>query len=1059
MKTFLTLCLLAVCLQVLGQRRNQNQNRQNVPEWKNPEITSVNRLPMKANFFAYESVPLAENGQKEKSGFFLSLNGLWKFKWVEKPADTVASFYAENFDDKLWDNFKVPANWEFNDGNKNYGYPIYVNHPYEFGVRHPDTEALMENIPDNYNPVGSYRRSFTIPANWDGRQIILYLGGIKSAFYLWINGKYVGYGEDGKLESEYDITQYVRVGNNTVALKVFRWSDASYLECQDFWRISGIERDVYVYSVPKISIRDFKLICGLDENYKNGKLDLTLKLNNFNLKNFKDRSEIPVEYKITAVLLDENREKVFEKTVAGNFDTQSSSAGFNNETIHNIKSWSAETPNLYDLFLTLEINGKVQETIPYKVGFRTVEIKDAQVLVNGKPVYFKGVNRHEHDPNTAHVISKEAMFEEIKLMKQLNINAVRTSHYPNDPYFYELCDKYGIYVCDEANIESHGMGYNLDRTLGNNYRWQKAHSDRIMRMYERDKNHACVIFWSLGNEAGNGYVFYNAYVRLKKTDPTRPVQYERSVYEWNTDIYVPQYPSPAGFRYYATQLADRPMISSEYAHAMGNSLGNFKDYWDVIENPEYKTLQGGFIWDWIDQGLKVTRNGKTFYAYGGDFEPESVFDGKGNDRNFLINGIINPDKIPNPGAYEVKKVYQNIATALIDSSGYEIEVKNKNFFRDLSNCYISWSLLEDGKEVKSGVIQNLEIAPQQSKKYTIPVNYTKSDSREYFLNIRYKLANTELLLSKDYEIAGEQFAISQFHSPKITLSSEPLKIAKTSEEYTIDGKNFKLVFDAAEGQIKTYKYKNQTIISSGAQINFWRAMTDNDHGAGLNNRLREWFSAGKTGKPEIEILEGSPCTVKIKRKIFDGDAETVQIYTIDGAGKITVENSFIKNSGEHSMMPKFGNILVIDNAFRNLTYYGRGPWENYVDRNYSADISLYHSVVDEQYYPYVRPQESGNKTDVRWLTLTDKKGRGIKITGEQPVAFSALPYSLQDLDPEKDRKQYHSEELEKRKEIYLNVDYRQMGVAGTDSWGALPLEQYTVKYGSYKYGYTIEPVW
>jgi beta-galactosidase len=1064
------------CLPLCGQ-----SSQDNTPEWKNPGITSVNRLPMKAHFFAFESQALADSRNKEQSAYFLSLNGTWKFRWVEKPADTTAGFYAENFDDSRWDNFSVPANWEFNNTGKIYGYPIYVNQPYEFGVRHPDPAALMENIPEDYNPVGSYRRAFTIPAGWDGRQVFLHLGAVKSAFYVWVNGQYVGYGEDSKLASEYDITPYVRTGNNTIALRVHRWSDASYLECQDFWRVSGIERDVYVYSTPKVAVGDVKVISGLDETYRNGKLEVDVKLHNYNVKPG-ETAAAPVKYKMTATLLDKNKTtNVYEQTQSGEFDAHASAVSFKAE-IPGVKTWSAETPSLYTLFLTLEINGKVQEIIPDRVGFRRVEIKDAQVLVNGRPVYIKGVNRHEHASQTAHVVSKAQMLKDVELMKKLNINAVRTSHYPADPYFYELCDEYGLYICDEANIESHGMGYDLDRTLGNDYRWLTAHLDRVMRMYARDKNRPCVIFWSLGNEAGNGYVFYNAYMKLKAADPTRPVQYERAVVEWNTDLYVPQYPSPESFRRYALHRPDRPMIASEYAHAMGNSLGNFKEYWDVIENPEYKTLQGGFIWEWLDHGLKVTRNGKTFFAYGGDFEPASVFEGKGNDRNFVADGMINPDRIPNPGAYEVKKVYQNVAVTRSGGSGYEVEVRNKNFFRDLSNYYLSWNLLEDGRSVQSGRIDDIDIAPLQTKKYTLPVTHKKLTGKEYYLNVKFLLKTAEPLLEKDYEIASEQFALTPFNAPALAQDAAPenVKVETKGNVCTMTGKDFRVTFDLASGLMKEYKYKGQTLLVSGAQANFWRAMTDNDHGAGSNRKLREWFDAGKTETPEVVVQEGvtdkiavnqylsgngvvinqayAPYQVTVKRDLFGGDATITQIYTIHADGVILVENDFVKKQGQHTIMPKFGNILVVANPYRNLTYYGRGPWENYIDRNYSADMGVYTGTVDEQYFPYVRPQESGNKTDVRWLTLTDKKGQGIKITGDVPLEFSALPYALEDLDPEQERNQYHSGELDKRKEIYLNVDFRQMGVAGIDSWWSLPLEQYRVNYDSYSYKYTIAPV-
>ncbi|MDR1526389.1 MAG: DUF4981 domain-containing protein [Dysgonamonadaceae bacterium] len=1036
----------------------KNEKTSKLKEWQDVSITNVNRLPMRASAFAFENQQLAEKGTKEQSAYFQSLNGLWKFKWVENPSLRPVDFYQDVYDVSNWDNFLVPANWEFNNTGKTYGYPIYVNHPYEFGVRHPNPDQLVENIPSDYNPVGSYRRTFTLPASWNGREVFIHLGAVKSAFYLWINGQYVGYSEDSKLEAEFNITPYLRTGENTVALEVYRWSIGSYLECQDFWRVSGIERDVYLYARPKLDIRDFKIISRLDEQYKDGVFNLTVEVNNRALKP-NEKAAAPVPYKLKFVLLDAAGQKVFDKEEQQSFSTYNAFSVLETR-LPDVKPWSAEIPNLYTLYITLQdASGNVLEVIPSKVGFRTIEIKNAQFLVNGQPVYIKGVNRHEHHPLTAHVLSEADMRKDIELMKQLNINAVRMSHYPNHPLFYELCDEYGLYVCDEANIESHGMGYNLDRTLGNDYRWQKAHLDRVMRMYERDKNHPSIVFWSLGNEAGNGYNFYHAYINLKKADPTRPVQYERAVYEWNTDIYVPQYPSPEGFRRYAQNRPDRPMISSEYAHSMGNSLGNFKEYWEVIENPEYPTLQGGFIWEWIDHGLQVTRNGKTFYAYGGDFEPKSVFEGKSNDRNFVLDGMINSGRIPQPGAYEVKKVYQNIATRLTGASPYALEVKNKNFFRDLSNYYLTWELLENGVPVQSGKIENLTVAPLQTVDLQLPVTYTRLPGKEYFLNVDYLLKTPEPFLANNFAVASEQLALSAFVPPAITLSQTPLKVTQTANEWTGKGKNFSVVFDLQTGWMKSYIYKGQKLLTAGAQVNFWRPMTDNDYGAQSNKKLRIWRTTGKTEPVKVQVnQEGETWKITAEKSLLNGDARFIQTYTVDGEGTIVVENRLEKIKGEYPILPKFGNILVIPKQYDKLTYYGRGPWENYIDRNSAAHVALYKSTVDEQYFPYGRPQENGNKTDVRRLSLTNKKGVGLQITGELPLEFSALHFSIDDLDPAPELDQYHADELEKRAEIYLNVDHRQMGVAGIDSWGSLPLGQYRINYDSYRYRYVIQPV-
>ncbi|MDR2087668.1 MAG: DUF4981 domain-containing protein [Dysgonamonadaceae bacterium] len=1047
MKNFLyfTLFFFSQVNCVLSQSVNQNSK---LKEWQDVSITGVQRLPMRASAFAFENRQLAENSKKEQSAYFQSLNGIWKFKWVENPSLCPTGFYEDSYDVSGWDNFPVPANWEFNNAGKTYGYPIYVNHPYEFGARHPDPDKLVENIPSGYNPVGLYRRTFTLPASWDGREVFIHLGAVKSAFYLRINGKYAGYSEDSKLEAEFNITPYLRPGENTVALEVYRWSIGSYLECQDFWRVSGIERDVYLYARPKLHIRDFKVISRLDEQYKDGLFNLSVEI-----------SQAPLPYRLTVELKDADGRKVFEQTKEQPFLATGNSLTFETR-IPDVKAWSAEIPHLYSLYITLQdATGQTLEVIPNRTGFRTVEIKNAQFLINGQPVYIKGVNRHEHHPLTAHVLSEADMRKDIELMKQLNVNAVRMSHYPNHPLFYDLCDEYGLYVCDEANIESHGMGYNLDRTLGNDYRWSKAHLDRVLRMYERDKNHPCITFWSLGNEAGNGYNFYNAYVALKRIDPSRPVQYERAEMEWNTDIYVPQYPSPDNFRWYAEHRPDRPMISSEYAHSMGNSLGNFKEYWEVIENQEYPTLQGGFIWEWIDHGLQVTRNGKTFYAYGGDFEPESVFEGRSKDRNFVMDGMINSGRIPQPGAYEVKKVYQNIDTRLIDASNYTIEVKNKYFFRDLSNYCLAWELLENGRPAQSGKIENLAVAPQQAIRLQLPVTYTLRQGKEYFLNVNYQQKTAEPFLPKDFVIASEQMGVSSYAAPDFALSQTPLKVTRTATEWTAKGKNFSVAFDLQTGLIKNYTYNGQTLITSGAQVNFWRPMSDNDYGAQSNRKLRIWHDTGKKEPATVTIArENETYKIVAEKSLLNGDARFIQTYTIDGEGAIVVENRFEKIGGEYPMLPKFGTILVVPKQYGNLTYYGRGPWENYIDRNSAAAIAEYKSTVDEQYFPYGRPQENANKTAVRWLSLTDKKGKGLKITGEYPLEFSALYFSIDDLDPAQELDQYHAGELEKRNEIYLNVDCRQMGVAGTDSWGSLPLKQYRINYDNYHYTYLIQPV-
>jgi beta-galactosidase len=1026
-------------------------------EWMDASALSVNREPMHAAGFAFENEAVAAGRQKEQSGRFMSLDGNgWRFKWVENPSLRVAGFYRDDYDVSGWDTFTVPANWEFNTSGRNYGYPIYVNQPYEFGVRHPDVNRLAENIPTDYNPVGAYRRTFTVPATWNGEEVYIHLGAVKSAFYLWINGRYVGFGTDSKLASEFRITPYLRAGENTVSLEVVRWSMASYLECQDFWRVSGIEREVYLFARPKVHIRDFYVGSSLDAMYRDGVFSLDVAVGcSEGVEAEAKRMAHSVAYRLedasgavvakgeqAFVVADTNKMLRFEARVPG------------------VQPWSAEAPNLYILYITLNGGADVAtEVIPVRVGFRTIALRHGQVLVNGQAVYFKGVNRHEHSPYTAHVVSEAEMLAEITLMKKLNINAVRTCHYPNHPRFYELCDEYGLYVCDEANIESHGIGYDLDRTLGNDRRWTDAHLARVMRMYERDKNHPSVIFWSMGNEGGNGYNFYLAYLRLKAADTTRPVQYERAIYEWNTDIYCPQYQSPEGFRHYAEHRPDRPMIASEYAHAMGNSVGNFKEYWDVIRDPAYPTLQGGFIWEWKDHGLVVERNGKRIYAFGGDFEPDEVLEGKSRDRNFVMDGIIGTELVPQPGAWEVWKVYQNVATALIDTGKYVIAVTNRHFFRDMSNYTLVWELLEDGKPVQTGKVSTLAVAPRETVRLTVPVSYKLKAGKEYCLNINYTLKTAESLLPKGHLAAAEQFIITPYKPVRVAESPLPLIVTKTATEWTGRGRDFSITVDTQTGLLKSYIWKGATLLTGGGQPDFWRPMTDNDHGAEHNRKLRAWLHAVDSGAVQVSILtEDAAYVIDVTRKLLGGHAEHIMTYFVSSNGVLKVFSSIERDPFLTPALLRFGTLFTVAKEFDNITYYGRGPWENYCDRNYAAHLRIYTATPATLYYPYARPQENGYRTDTRWLKITNKEGRGFKITGDTPFSFSALPYSSADLDPELERKQYHAGDLVERPETYLHIDYGQMGVAGIDSWGSWPLPPYRLEGEHYQYSYTIEPL-
>ncbi|RAJ76519.1 beta-galactosidase [Chitinophaga dinghuensis] len=1024
-------------------------------ELQTPEVVSVNRMPMRASSFAFESQPLAQQGAKEKSAWFISLNGPWKFNWVQDPRKRPTDFYLPDYNDSGWDTFKVPANWEVN----GYGLPIYVNHPYEFTGHAKKGAALNPpfDIPEDNNPVGSYRRKFLLPENWKGRQVFIHLGAVKSAFYIWINGKKVGYSEDSKLSAEFDITKYLQPGENLVALQVYRWSDGSYLECQDMWRISGIEREVYLYSTPKLDVRDFKVSSSLDPSYTNGLFKLDLEVSNYRIDQRTNHSK-PDTFAVSIDLVDAAGKSVYKdettgiQRVLGNYK---SNVAFSKE-IPQVKTWSAETPYLYTLYITLkDKTGNIIEVIPQRVGFRSIELKDRNFLVNGKRVFLKGVNRHEHNATQGHTLTHDDMRKDMEMMKKLNVNAVRHSHYPPDPYWMQLCDEYGLYVIDEANIESHGRYYDLGYTLANDKQWRMPHLERVYRMYERDKNHPAVITWSLGNEAGNGCNFYEAYDYLKAHD-TRPVQYERAEHDYNTDIIVPQYPSPNGLIRYSQHNPDRPMIMSEYAHIMGNSLGNFQEYWSAIENNPY--LQGGFIWEWIDQGIDTVKNGKRILAYGGDFPLSGPVNETFSDNNFCVKGVVTAHRGLTPMAIEVKKVYQHIKTTVKDK---RIIVRNGYFFRDLSNYQLNWELAEDGKIVERGTIRDLKIAPQDSLTFDITSKTKIADSKEYFLNVRYTLKQEEPFLPAGYEMAAEQFAWNQpVRNAVPETTAGKLGMQKTGDNLQVKGGNFELNFDMKKGILVSYILNGDAVIQNGPQPAFWRAPTDNDIGANYNHSLRNWRDAYEkaiiTATNEVE--NGSVVVVTFKASLLNGDAVSEQTFKIYPDGTVNVNNSFDGLKGDHKMLLRYGTDLQLAKQYDQISWYGRGPWENYWDRKTASLIGLYNGDVAGQYFPYARPQESGNKSDVRWVTMTNKKGKGIRIESNTVFCFSALPYSLDDLDPEADKKQYHSGELVAKDRIYMHVDLLQSGVQGIDSWGSQPLEQYRIPFAKQRYSFTIRPI-
>ncbi|WP_423819291.1 glycoside hydrolase family 2 TIM barrel-domain containing protein [Salinimicrobium sp. TIG7-5_MAKvit] len=1017
------------------------QDRKPDPIFENPNVQAENRLPMRAAYFPYENKELAQERNKEASNRFIDLNGSWKFFWTEHYNNLPDNFEAVDFDDSGWDDFKVPANWEFN----GYGTPIYVNHPFEFAVKNPNP-PFIEN---EKNPAGIYRREIELPENWSDMPVFIHLGAVKSAFRLYVNGEYVGLGEDSKLESEYELTNFVKPGKNQITIEVRRWSDGSYLEAQDFWRISGIQRNVYLYARPKVHFYDLFVKSGLTNNYTDGEFSVDLELWNHT-------DEDQGENTVVAKLFDASHNEIYkaeQKTIGLKRKLGKTVLQFK-ELIPNVHHWSAETPNLYTLELTLlDSEGKVKELIHTNVGFKSYEIDGYQFLVNGKPVWFKGVNRHESHPETAHVMTREQMREDIRIMKELNMNAVRLSHYPNDPYWYELCDKYGFYVIDEANIESHGMYYEPESTLGNDPEWQHAHMLRIKRMVERDKNHPSIVAWSLGNEAGNGYNFYKAYNWLKGFDPTRPVQYERSTTEWNTDIIVPQYPHPASMERWAQSNPDRPYIMSEYAHAMGNSLGNFKEYWEVIE--KYPQLQGGYIWDWVDQGIYKEVDGKKVFGYGGDWGPE----GTASDNNFLINGVIMPDRSWNPHAYEVRKVYQEVGFSLTEDKE-KVEIFNKYFFRDLSNYEFSVALLKNGEVVKSEKLGSFSIAPRNTVAVELPFSVPTDTAAEYRLHFTGILAQEEGFVAPGTLLAEAEFAVTPPVSENQVLEAVDLKVEEKGDLVSFSKGSFSISFNKTTGRFSDYKYKRDVLIEKGPQLSLFRPLVDNDFGGGLNRKL-DYLK-----QPELEVVEFThgknaegATQVKVIYDVLQGDAKLTQVTTIFDDGVLKVDNNFEAVKGDHEMLLKFGNELLLPKKFDTFKWYGRGPWESYEDRKFSAMVGIYKGSVEEQYHPYIRPQESGNKTDVRWAEISNGRNTGIKVSfTEDLLNVSALPYSKEQLYPSSEKGQENSRLLKKGEHTYLDIDLRQMGVAGINSWGSLALEKYRMPFQNYSYSYIIKPL-
>lgn len=1042
-KIVFTIFLIIIQISVTAQEK--------VPYWQNEKINEENREPMHAAYSVFENEALAGKNDWKESKNYLNLNGTWKFKYVDSPNDLPSGYEKSTFNDKDWDNFKIPATWDVN----GYGYPVYTNTTYDFAKY---IKINPPFVPVNYNPTGVYRRDVTVDKSWEGKDIYLHIGAAKSNLTVWVNGVYVGYGEDGKLPSEFNLNKYLKTGVNRIVLKVMKWSDGSYLECQDFWRMSGITRDSYLIARNRVHLKDFEIRPDLDASYVNGSLKITTVFSDLN-KN--DNYTLEVKLKDGETIIASKNISVTEASKKSTFDF----------SVQNPKKWSAEIPNLYQVdFLLKNKKGTIVEVIHQNVGFRKVEIKGGQLLVNGKAIYIKGVNRHETDPVTGQTISRKRMEEDIKLMKEFNINAVRMSHYPNDEYFYDLCDKYGIYVVDEANIESHGMGYDITKTLGNKPDWELAHLQRMERMVERDKNHTSVIIWSMGNEAGNGYNFYRGYLWIKNRDNSRPIQYERATagawdgkdlkYEWNSDIIDPMYSSPNKMEEYiqANPNPERPYIQCEYAHAMGNSMGNFKDYWDVIR--AHPNFQGGFIWDMIDQSVyKKQPNGTVVFAYGGDFGPKDV----PSDNNFLDNGVFSPDRKPNPHAFEMRNVYQNILTSWENQETGTVKVYNEFSFKDLSNVSLHWKLVLDGNDDSKGVIDNLDIKPEQSNFYTLPINLNGKQFQEAFVVITYHVKNDEPFLPKGFEIATEQLAYKGTWKNDIAIEgASKITVEKNSNKTVFKSDKTEISFDKTTGFLNGYTFNKQPILKEGYQLrpNFWRAPNDNDFGANLQINLKGWKDATESPillKWNYTITKDNKVQVQATYNLPQVSSELVLNYEINSNGELKVKEQLQINKTKNiAMLPRFGIEIILPKDFNNMVYYGRGPHENYSDRNYSSQVGLYKQTVSEQFYPYIRPQETGNKTAIRFLDLSNNT-LNIKVTSDELLNITALHFLNEDLDDGLQKDQRHSEELIERDLTSLKIDYKQMGVGGIDSWQAWPMEKYLLKDKNYEYQFKITP--
>ena len=1030
-----TIANVSLCLAMLSM--SSGALAQSESRWQNVNINQQNREPRRANFFAFENLEKAQSFDKKKSANYLSMEGMWKFNFVKDHNKRPANFFALKYDDSQWKDFPVPGLFELN----GYGDATYKNIGYAWATQFDPNPPYISEL-NNYT--GSYRRTFELPKDWKGKEVYFHVGSATSNLTLWVNGKYVGYSEDSKVAAEFNISKYLKPGKNLIAMQVMRWCDGSYFEDQDFWRFTGIAREVYLYARPKLHAADIRLNAALENNYQDGVLNYKVSLKG-------GKTDVAI------TLCDKEGKQIAQATGAQGVIK-----------VPKVNAWTAETPYLYKAYITLKNKQGAAEVIPQKVGFRNVEIKNAQLLVNGQPVLVKGADRHEMDPDGGYVVSLERMIQDIKIMKQLNINAVRTSHYPCDPRWYDLCDEYGIYITAEANLESHGMGYE-EKSLAKFPEYIVPHIERNEGNVKPLINHPSVIVWSLGNESGYGVNFEKAYDWVKACDKTRPAQYERGGYDSKTDIYCPMYIGYEESESYCKSNGTKPYIQCEYAHAMGNSEGGFKEYWDLIR--KYPKYQGGYIWDFVDQGLrdKSPVTGKEIFTYGGDYGRYPA-----SDYNFNCNGIIAPNRRLNPHAYEIQYVLQNVWIKDFDAENGSFNVYNENFFKNIDDLSLTATLFANGVKLTTVAIPDTKgIAPQATKmvksealKSAIEKAEAEHATEEITINFAFASDGSQPLVDKGQVMARQQIVLNGYEFDKVDApanTGSKIEVEETNSYVKVSAERMSVTIGKKTGMIDYLDVDGEPMLKFRESMTpeFWRAPTDNDYGASLQKKMRVWKNPQMNLKSFDKSESKDSVVLTAYFEMPEVKAELMLRYRINAAGEVTVtEKMTTDKEAKVADLFRYGMQLQMPASFFKLEYYGRGPEENYIDRHSSSFIGKYEANVKDEYYPYVRPQESGNHTDIRYFSIFNPTtGKGITFEGYAPMECSAIPYLVEDLDAGIEKEHawgQHSGDLVEKGLVQLHIQQRQFGLGCIDSWGASPMEKYRMHYQDRCFSFVIK---